>query len=602
MQNLDYGIIGNCQSAALVSKEGSIEWCCLPSFDSPSIFASLLDRERGGHFIIRIRNGTVMDQKYLRNSAILSTRMRSEDGELEVLDFMPRYHHEGEYYTPPDIIRHIRIVWGAPRIIVEYKPALEYAQGETRTVARDGYIKSFTLQEPYDSLYLYTNLDTDAVISGEPVILAGDAFFLLSYNQKLLNQTVERSDLKLQRTLVYWLNWVERTHKFASYTSQILRSAITLKLLSYDRSGAVLAAVTTSLPESTGEERNWDYRFCWIRDASMVIRVMTALGHRNMTTRYMKFIVGVIPEKDEKIQIMYGINGQKILTERTLDHLSGYLDSRPVRIGNDAYHQKQNDIYGVLMDVLHTQFTMYETSLRFSEDLWTITRGIVRTVEKNWRNPDRGIWEIRGGDRHFTFSKLLCWTTIDRAARIAQLIKMNAYVEKWTALRDVIKQDIIENAWNGEIGAFVQYYGGDELDASNLLMEQYGFIEADDRRYISTVLKTKDQLLRDGLMYRYINHDDFGLPKSSFTICTFWMIQSLYRIGHIDESRELFDSLLTKANHLGLFSEDIEFETGMLLGNFPQAYSHLALIETAVMLGGGKLNEEQKILSRLHRD
>jgi GH15 family glucan-1,4-alpha-glucosidase len=279
---------------------------------------------------------------------------------------------------------------------------------------------------------------------------------------------------------------------------------------------------------------------------------------------------------------MASIN-RRNLKERILTHLSGYENSAPVRIGNAAYKQKQHDIYGILMDVIYQQFSLFDISLQNSEELWTITRSIIRIVKENWRKPDRGIWEIRTDQRHFTFSKLLCWVAVDRGIKVAELIKRSEYVTKWSRLRDTIQADILENAWSEKMQSFAQAYGTDDLDASTLLMESFGFISADDPRFISTVTATQKELGRNGLMYRYKNRDDFGIPSSSFTICTFWMIQALFKIGKKDEAHELFEQLLSYSNHLGLFSEDIDFETKRLLGNFPQAYSHLALIETAML-------------------
>jgi len=279
---------------------------------------------------------------------------------------------------------------------------------------------------------------------------------------------------------------------------------------------------------------------------------------------------------------MYGIDGQKKLTEEILDHLDGYMGSKPVRIGNAAYHQKQNDIYGILMDVLYQQYLNYNNSLFYREELWTIVKATMVIVKDNWQKADKGIWEFRTEERHFTFSKLLCWVAIDRGVKIAELLFINEKVNKWQSLRDEIAADIYLNAWNEEKQAYTQSYGSPHLDASTLLMESYGFIDAMDPRYVSTVLATEKELCKDGLMYRYINNDDFGLPSSSFTICSFWFINSLFKIGKKKEAKSLFDQILGYSNHLGLFSEDIDFETKRLLGNFPQAYSHLALIETAI--------------------
>lgn len=603
MDNLNYGIIGNCKTAALISETGSIDWCCLPDFNSSSIFAKLLDDEIGGSSDIIVDEKYKIEQSYIKNTNILCTRFSFENNVFELLDFMPRYKSERDgYYNPPDIIRYIKYISGSPEFVIKHQPKLEYAKHVTTTIGTDKYIKSYTDEGEYDSLYLYTNLNHNRILSAQTIRLKEDAFMLLSYNQKLLDQNIERQYLKLQKTKVYWLDWSNQITSFKMYGDEIIRSALSLKLLSYDKTGAVLAAATTSLPETIGEERNWDYRFCWIRDASMVIKVMVKLGHMNTVKRFMNFIIDIIPDKDEKIQIMYGINREKKLTEESLTHLKGYHNSEPVRIGNAAYTQKQNDIYGVLADVIYQHITLTDTSLENSESLWTITRSIVRIVEDNWKKPDKGIWEIRTEEKHFTFSKVLCWVAIDRAIKIAKTIRIEEYVKQWQMLADEIKEDIHANAWNKEVNSFTQFYGSKDLDAANLLMESYGFISAKDEKYIQTVIATEKELCEDGLMYRYKNKDDFGLPSSSFTICTFWLINSLNSIGERKHAKELFDKLLTYSNHLGLFSEDIDFKTKRLLGNFPQAYSHLALIETAINLSKGSITDDEKVLGAIHGD
>jgi GH15 family glucan-1,4-alpha-glucosidase len=585
MKNLNYGIIGNCLSAALISDTGSIDWCCLPSFSSSSIFAGLLDEQKGGNFEIIVDKEYRISQSYIRKTNILVTKFEKGDDRFELVDFMPRYLAEDRnYYSPPDIIRYIKHKSGKPSFRINYNPRLEYARFNTKTLVKKEYIKSFTTKGPYDSLYLYTSLDKEKIVAKEKIEINEDEFFLLSYNQKILKQTVDRAYLKLQRTKVYWLDWSERTKPFDKYNEEILRSALLLKLLSYDKTGAVIAAATTSMPEKIGDIRNWDYRFCWLRDASMVIKVMTNLGHYRVAKRYLNFIIDIIPNKDVKIQVMYGINRERNLTEKILEHLKGYENSVPVRIGNDAFRQKQHDIYGILMDVIYQQFKIFETSLVNSEALWTITRSIVKTVNRNWKKPDRGIWEIRREQKHFTFSKVLCWVAIDRAIKIAQLIKKYDSLNEWKKLADTIKKNIYDNAWDEELQSYTQSYGSKELDASNLLMEAYGFIDASDPRYKSTVRNIHKYLGKNGLMYRYKNRDGFGLPASSFTVCNFWFVNSLYKMGEKQEAEKVFENIMKYSNHLGLFSEDIDFKTKRLLGNFPQAYSHLALIETAIIL------------------
>jgi GH15 family glucan-1,4-alpha-glucosidase len=583
MNNLNYGIIGNCQSAALVSDTGSIDWCCLPIFDSASVFAKILDDKKGGSLGFKVSDDYNITQEYLWQTNILSTVFDNGANAFQVIDFMPRYKQKDDtYYTPPDIIRFIRLIKGTPEFTIDYDPKLEYAREKTFTRIKDNYLYSKTKDGKYDSLFLYSDIDLNKILNKEVVQLRSNAFILVSYHEKLAEQSLDRAYLKFQRTKTYWMDWSEKTTRYSLYQEEILRSALTLKALSYEKSGAVLAAATTSLPETIGEVRNWDYRFCWIRDASMVIKVIADLGHPLSAKNFLRFVINTIPDKDEKIQIMYGINGEKDLTEYFLDHLSGYKNSAPVRVGNAAYIQKQNDIYGILMEVIYRQFVEFETTLENREELWTIVKGITKIVSDHWQEPDKGIWELRTEDRHFTFSKLLCWVAIDRAIKIGEIIGRDRRLGSWKELRADIYQDIYENSWSDEVQAYTQSYGSNDLDASTLLMEQYGFINANDARFISTVHATERELCRDGLMYRYKNQDDFGEPSSSFTICSFWFIDSLHKIGETDRARAYFDQLLSYSNHLGLFSEDIDFETKRLLGNFPQAYSHLALIETAI--------------------
>ena len=581
--NLNYGIIGNCKSSALINEDSSIEWCCLPQFDSPSVFGKILDQKKGGSFQILCDNSYSIAQKYLDNTCILMTKFDNGSDAFELLDYMPRFQKEnGVYYAPPEICRILKLVKGNPKLKVLYDPRLVYSIGRTNNYEKNDFIVSVVNEERYDTLYLYTDLNKKNILECSEISLERDYFLTISYNEKINPPSLDHINLELERTKVYWLNWCFKTPTYKNYNSQILRSAMTLKLLTFEKTGAVLAAATTSLPETIGEVRNWDYRFCWIRDASMVIKVITKLGHVKIVKKFIDFILDIIPDKNEKLQIMYGINGEKMLTEETLDHLSGYKNSRPVRVGNAAFIQKQNDIYGILVDAIHYQIEKYLNENDKHEELWSIVKNIVWVVDNNWKMPDKGIWEFRQEDQHFTFSKLLCWVAVDRAIKISELIQGGKSAKKWKSLRSEIYNDIIENAWSDEKQAFTQSYGAEHLDASVLLMEPYGFIDAKDIRYVKTVKAIERELSNEGLLFRYKNVDDFGTPSSSFTVCTFWFINSLYKIGEKEKSKLMFDKLLSYSNHLGLFSEDIDFKSKRLLGNFPQAYSHLALIDTAM--------------------
>ena len=587
MADLFYGIIGNCKSAALVSKTGSIDWCCLPDFDSPSIFARILDEEKGGYFNIIPQGDYSIRQEYQGNTNILLTHFENDQHAFDVVDFMPRYKTEdGNYYYAPEIYRLIRPVRGRPKVCFDYSPKLNYAQYETSQEFSADSIKYFTVEGRYESIYLYSDVDMGIIVEKLPHELSKDCFFLVSYNQKLVTIDYRRAYLDYQRTLVYWLNWSNRTKDFNKYQAEINRSSLLLKLLSYHKTGAVIASPTTSIPETVNETRNWDYRYCWIRDASMVIKTLLKIGHKNSAKNFLDFILRIVPGKNGNIQIMYGIRGEKNLEESVLMHLAGFENSPPVRIGNSAYIQKQHDIYGILCDAIYLSFLKFPSTIDIAEELWTLIRSIVAIIHKNWQKPDKGIWEIRGEDKHFVFSKVLSWVGVDRAIKIASFLNKNNYVYEWTSYKDQIKQDILKNGWNSDMQAFVQCYGSTSLDAANLLMVDYGFIEANDPMYVSTVLKTKEHLCKDGMMFRYMNEDDFGTPKNSFILCTFWLINSLYRIGYQDDAEKLFVNILKYSNHLGLFSEHIEIATKRLLGNFPQGYSHLGVIQSALLFNG----------------
>ena len=582
-KGLNYGIIGNCKSSALINEDSSIDWCCLPQFDSSAIFCKIIDNHIGGSFKIEADESYIITQQYINNTAIVRTNFKNEKNEFEVLDFMTRYKLDDQnFYSPPEIKRLIKPIKGLPKIKVLYNPTLEYANGKTKTYEKEDFIVSVFDEASYETLFLYTDIEKKKILENKEFELSKSVYLNLSYNEKIDLPSLSKSEEEFKKTQEYWLNWCKKSPSFKSYNKEITRSSITLKLLTFEKTGAVLAAATTSIPETIGEVRNWDYRFCWIRDASMVIKIIAKLGHQRIVKNFIDFIVNLIPNKNEKLQIMYGIDGQKTLTEKILKHLSGYKNSKPVRIGNAAYIQKQNDIYGILVDAIHFQIEKFKDISYKHEQLWSIVKSVVWVVEKNWKKPDKGIWEFRNEDQHFTFSKLLCWVAIDRAIKISNLIKNGRKSDKWKILREEIKNDIHLNAWNPKIKAFTQSYGSDFLDASVLLMESYGFIDCKDPKYVDTVKAIERELLFDGLLFRYKNNDDFGEPKSSFTVCTFWYINSLFKIGEETKAKNLFDQLLSNSNHMGLFSEDLDFKTKKMLGNFPQAYSHLALIETAM--------------------
>lgn len=585
--NLNYGVIGNCRTAALISERGSIEWLCFPDFDSPSVFAALLDRTKGGSFGFDVPDGYAVRQSYVPHTNILSTRFASDEGEFEVLDYMPCYRSfEKEHYLPAELYRYIHFVKGRPRFRIRYDPAPNYAQGEVRIRRTAGFIESYSSADNKDRQYLYSSIPLQAVAGREEIRLEKDEFLLLSYNEKVIPIDIEREKIEYCRTLVYWLNWTNRTRQYTCYNEVVERSMLVLKLLSY-YNGAMLAALTTSLPETVGEVRNWDYRFCWLRDASMSIETMFRVGHTGAARRFMKFIQSSFMSRHD-YQIMYGIRGKRKLTEVILEHLDGYKGSKPVRIGNDAYHQKQNDSFGYLMDLVWQYYRLMPGTLDEIEDMWEMVKSILATVAEEWRNPDKGIWEIRGEEQHFVSSKVMCWVALDRGARIAAKLGKEEFAARWREEAEAIRRDVMEHGWKSEIQSFSQAYGNLALDSSLLLMEPYGFIAANDPHYRKTVEAVRKALFRKGLMYRYNSEDDFGVPSSAFTMCTFWLIRALFVTGQRNEAKTLFSQVLRYGNHLGLFSEHLDFDTKEQLGNFPQAYSHLAIVNTALLFAEEK--------------
>jgi GH15 family glucan-1,4-alpha-glucosidase len=497
---------------------------------------------------------------------------------------MPRYKLiEDDYFAPAEIYRYIKYISGTPTFKVRYRPVLNYAREQVSNVTEANYIRTYSRVNPTDCIYLYSSLNFNDILDSKEITLLQHQFLLLSYNQKLIDIDIKRVYLEFQRTKVYWLNWTNRSKKFEKYNEEIIRSLLILKIMSYQPTGAILAALTTSIPESIGEERNWDYRFCWLRDASMLLETLLKMGHFYSAKHFLVYLKGILKSKTDSFQIMYGIRGERQLTETELPHLSGYENSKPVRIGNAAYTQRQNDVFGYLLNVIYQYYQFFPGTLDEIEDMWEIVRNISRTISTRWEKPDKGIWEIRSGEKHYVFSKVMSWVAMDRAAKIAIALNKTYYAESWRGIANDIKEDVFKNGWKEDLQTFTQTYCSSELDASLLLMADYGFIDYSDQKYIKTVKAVRKALFYNGLVYRYINHDDFGKPVSSFTICTFWLIQALFKTGMKEDAKTIFENLLACGNHLNLFSEGIEFSSKRLLGNFPQAYSHLALINTATM-------------------
>lgn len=587
MENLNYGIVGNGRTAALVSETGSIDWFCMPDFDSPSVFAAILDNKKGGSLKINVSKDYTIKQQYLEHTNILKT-IFTNDKEgccFELIDFMPLYRTIDalKRYVPSELYRYIHIKIGTPRFTVDFSPKLNYARDDVSYTTGKDYIKASSVKNPKDTIYLYSSINLQSVLDKKEVVLKEDQCLLVSYYQKLIGMSLDRVRLEYSRTRVYWLNWTNRSKKYNKYGEYIERSILVLSLLSYRRTGALLAAVTMGIPEAVGDVRNWDYRYCWLRDASMSIETLMQVGHRSSATRFMGFIQSILRSKYDSFHIMYGIRGEIRLTETELTNLSGYRNSRPVRIGNAAYKQKQNDSFGYLMNIIYYYYSTFKVPLDEIEEMFGIVKHISRIVMEEWRKKDSGIWEMRGKKAHFVSSKVMSWVALDKASKFAAMINQKEYFTRYANEASLIKKDILKKGWKKDLQSFSQTYDNNELDASLLLMELYGFIDAKDERYVKTVNTIYEKLNYKGLLFRYRNQDDFGIPSSAFTVCSFWMVRGLFVTGRKKEAKDMFEKVLGYSNHLKLFSEDIDFNSKNLVGNFPQAYSHLALINTAML-------------------
>jgi GH15 family glucan-1,4-alpha-glucosidase len=590
----DYGVIGDLHTVALVGTDGSIDWCCLPHFDSPSVFGAILDDEKGGYFKISAISAERCKQLYLPDTNVLLTRFYCADGIAEVTDFMP-IESRSLRYAPPNyhqIIRRVSTVAGHLRFRLECFPALNYARekheihsfpqgavfaASSRSVGLvspvplaiegNGVVAEFSLPRAKTATFFFRQADQGSEANLLIPEKTGEVFFL--------------------DTLDFWKLWLSQSRYTGRWREMVHRSALVLKLLTYAPSGAIVAAATTSLPEEIGGMRNWDYRYCWIRDASFTLYALMRLGFEEEAGQFM----GWLEERcralnpDGSLQPMYSVIGHDRLSEESLTHLKGYRNSKPVRIGNGAYRQSQLDIYGALLDSVYL-YNKYGAPISY--DLWRNLERLLDYVCNNWRRPDEGIWEIRGEPQHFVYSKLMCWVALDRALRLANKRSFPADQERWLKNRDEIYCEIMERGWNESAKSFVQYYGSNQLDASLLLMPLVFFVSPSDPRMIQTTQRIHDRLALDSLVHRYSLDGDNPVDgisgrEGAFSICSFWLVEALTRAGRIQEARLMFEKMLSYANHVGLYAEEIG-HCGEALGNFPQAFTHLGLISAAFNL------------------
>ncbi len=601
----DYGLIGNMHTAALVGSDGSIDWLCLPFFDSPAVFNSLLDEEKGGRFSISAVDSVDHRQIYFPDTNVLITRFGSDRSAAQVTDFMP-VHEEHEFGGEPwsddsdclcgdesRIVRLVQGVLGETNMRMECRPAFEFATTAHQVGKTDGGVvftsdngERLSLTAPCEF-----TIDNGAALAEFTLDHGESMAFVLERLDEIESEptslTAHAADAQFRETVDFWRGWVSKCTYEGRWREEVIRSLLALKLLTFSPTGAIIAAPTASLPEEIGGERNWDYRYCWIRDATLTIDAFMRMGYIDEARGFMRWLGRRISESrgnsESPLQIMYGIRGEHHLEEKTLDHLSGYRDSGPVRIGNGAYDQFQLDIYGELMESV---YIYNRHGWPISYDMWVSLSGILDWVSNNWHRPDEGIWETRGGRKQFVHSKLMAWNALAKGLKLADERSFPANRELWISARDQIFHEIMDRGWNEELQSFTQSYGSPVVDAALLQLLNIGALSPRDPRMMSTLKRIEDTLTRDSLVYRYDpeeSPDGLAGREGTFTMCTFWLAEALTRSGRLEAARFLFERMLGYASPLGLFAEETG-PTGDMLGNFPQAFTHLALINSAFIL------------------
>jgi len=585
----NYGVIGNMRSIALVSMDGSIDFLCYPDFDSPTVFAGLLDDERGGRFQIQPQLAEIrVRQLYLPDTNILLTRFLSDEGVAELIDYMPIGIRVEE---PNEIVRKVSVIRGKVHFKMHCQPRFDYARCGHRLEIGGGRATFFPASDLCPPMALYSSVavkqHSESVIA-QFSLQAGETATFVFGEVRREGQPPEMHSLdrRLRETSHFWKTWIAKSNYKGRWREMINRSAFLLKLLISRKHGSLIAAPTFSLPEHIGGVRNWDYRYTWLRDATFTLYALIRLGFVDETEAFIDWLKGRLGDDAERgpLQVMYGIDGRQKLDEIELDNLRGYENSRPVRLGNAAYQQLQLDIYGEMMDSVYLA-NKYGSAISYAG--WQGVQRILEWLEKNWQRPDEGIWEVRGGGREFLHSRLMCWVAFDRALRLAEKRSLSGPLATWMHTRDKIREDIFTNFWDESLQSFVQSKGSKDLDASALLMPLMRFISPVDPMWRSTMKAIEGRLVEDTLVRRYEAERTQvdGLPgtEGSFTACSFWYIECLARAGELEKAQLLFEKLLGYANHLGLYSEELG-PNGRHLGNFPQAFTHLALISAATYL------------------
>jgi GH15 family glucan-1,4-alpha-glucosidase len=590
----DYGLLGDTQTAALVGRDGSIDWLCFPRFDGGAVFAALLGNDQHGRWLLTPEGEiTASHRSYQGDTLILQTEMDTADGTVRLIDFMPPRG------LAPDVVRIVEGVNGRVPMRMELRLRFDYGRVVPWVRRDDGAIVA--VAGP-DSCWLRTPVETrgeDLTTVAEFIVEPGDRLpFVLTWQESHMPPPRPiHADHALRDTREYWANWLAQCTYDGKWRDAVIRSLITLKALTYAPTGGIVAAPTTSIPEKLGGVRNWDYRFCWLRDATITLQALMYAGFEQEARDWRRWLLRAIAGDPAEVQIMYGVAGERRLPEYVADWLPGY-DGNPVRIGNQAVDQFQLDVYGEVMDALYQART---TGYSGGASTWSLQKSLMKIVAQRWQEPDEGIWEVRGGPRHFTHSKLMAWVAADRAVRSVEKFGLDGPVDQWRELRDEIAAEILDRGYDKRRGTFTQYYGSAELDAALLMIPLVGFLPADDERVRGTLAAVEQELLVDGYVQRYTqtpqNTAD-GLPpgEGAFLACTFWLADNYSLMGRHDEAIAVFERLLALRNDLGLLSEEYDPRAGRLVGNFPQAFSHVPLINTARNLsaGGGPSHQREK--------
>jgi GH15 family glucan-1,4-alpha-glucosidase len=588
MSTLDLAVIGNCNIAALVDQRANLVWMCFPRLDGDPVFCSLLDgnagQERGrGSFSIELLGANSYEQGYVQNTAVFVSVLTDQEGNaIEITDFAPRFQQYERVFRPPMLIRRVVPLRGQPRMKVAINPQFDWGAIEPKITVGSNHVRYVG---PSQTLRLTTDVSVSYVNESQPFILNRPVSFIFGADEALLADIEQTSRDFLERTIQYWRGWVRSLSIPFEWQDAVIRAAITLKLCNYEETGAIVAALTTSIPEAPDTQRNWDYRYCWLRDAYFVIHALNRLGVTRTMEDYISFIENVVEDSGtEDLQPLYGITRSAILEEKIAPALSGYRGFKPVRIGNAAYSQRQNDVYGsIVLAVTHSFFDQRLNRAGLPSLFGSLER-MGKIAARVYDKPDAGPWELRTRSAVHTFASIMCWAACDRLAKIAGTMSMHDRAAHWREIADGIHAAIIERAWNPELNSFVATFGGHELDASLLLIHVLDFLPADDRRFVSTVDAIGRVLRKDNLLLRYASEDDFGTPVTGFVVCTFWYVDALHAIGRKEEARQIFEHALKLTNRFGLYSEDVDLKTGELWGNFPQTYSLVGLINSAMRL------------------